>query len=144
MKVKHTLIIQRPLDEVFAFVANLENETRWQPEIQSVTLEGPLQQGSTFREVRTTWGRHYEWHFRITEFDPPHRITIATITGTMPYQGSRLFTAVPGGTQVTEAGELQTSGWLRLFDPLLARLAYKPLATAYHNLKKLLEEGREL
>lgn len=139
MKVKHTVMIQRPIDEVFAFVTNLENETRWQPEIQSVTLEGPLQQGSTFREVRTTWGRRYEWHFRITEFDPPHRITIATISGTLPYQGSRLFMAVPGGTQVTEEGELQTSGWLRLLDPLLAWLARKPLAVAYQNLKALLE-----
>lgn len=139
MKVKHTVIIQRQIDEVFAFVTNLENETRWQSEIQSVTLEGPLQQGSSFREVRTTWGRRYEWHFRITEFDPPHRITIATITGTMPYRGSRIFTTVPGGTQVTEEGELQTSGWLRLLDPLLERLARKPLVTAYQNLKNLLE-----
>ncbi len=43
MKVKHTVLIRRPVEEVFAFVADLANETRWQPEIQSVTLEGPLQ-----------------------------------------------------------------------------------------------------
>ena len=141
MKVKHTVFIQRPVEEVFAFVANLANETRWQPEIQSVTLEGPLQEGSTFREVRTTWGRRYEWHFRITEFAPPHCITIATISGTLPYQGSRIFTAVPGGTQVTEEGELQTRGWLRLLDPFLERLARRPLAVAYQNLTHLLEYG---
>ena len=141
MQIKHSVVIHRPLAEVFAFVANLENETQWQPEIQSVTLEGPLQTGSTFREVRITWGQRYDWHFRITAFDPPQRITIATITGTLPYRGSRIFTAVPGGTQVTEEGELQTRGWLRLIDPLLGWLARKPLATAYNNLKVLLEKA---
>jgi hypothetical protein len=48
---------------------------------------------------------------------------------------------VPGGTQVTEEGELQTRGWLRLLDPFLERLARRPLAVAYQNLKNLLEYG---
>ena len=45
------------LAEVFAFVTDLRNETRWQPEIRSVTQEGPLASGATFRESRVSFGR---------------------------------------------------------------------------------------
>lgn len=139
MKVKHSIIIARPIDDVFAFVTNLHNETRWQPEIKLVTLNGPLQAGSTFREVRVTFGRAYDWHFRITEFDPPHRITIDTIRGSARYRGSRIFEAVAEGTQVTEIGELEMPRFLRVFNPLFSRLSQRPLRLAYGRLKQMLE-----
>ena len=140
MKVKHTIIIDRPLNDVFAFVTNLQNETRWQPEIKLVTLEGPLQAGSTFRELRVTFGRTYDWHFRITEFVPPHCITIDTINGTARYRGSRIFEAVGTRTKVTEIGELEMPRFLRLFDPLFSWLSRQPLRLAYGRLKRLLEQ----
>ena len=139
MKVKHTIIINRPIDEVFAFVTNLDNETRWQPEIKSVTLEGQLQAGSTFREIRVTFGRIYDWHFRITEFEPPNRITIDTIGGSARYRGSRLFEAVADGTQVTEIGELEMPRFLSVLNPLFSRLSQRPLRLAYDRLKLLIE-----
>ena len=139
MKIQYSVLINRPIEEVFAFVTNLENETRWQPEIKSVTLDGPLQTGGTFRETRVTFGRRYDWHFRITQFQPPFHITIETISGTTPYSGSRIFEAVNGSTRVTERGELKTSGLLCLFDPILAHLSQKPLQKAYNRLKVLLE-----
>ena len=144
MKVRHAIIINRPIDELFAFVTNLHNETRWQSEIKSVTLEGPLQAGSTFRERRVTFGRAYEWHFRITEFAPPHRITIDTINGTARYRGSRIFAAVEGGTRVTEIGELEMPPFLRVLDPLFGWLSKRPLRLAYGRLQQLLEEDGAL
>ncbi|MEM7125341.1 MAG: SRPBCC family protein [Chloroflexota bacterium] len=139
MKVKHTIIINRPIDQVFAFVTDLQNETRWQPEIKSVTLEGPLQIGSTFREARVTFGRTFDWHFRITELDPPNRITIDTISGTARYRGSRIFEAMADGTKVTEVGELEMPRLFRVFDPLLSQLSQWPLRRAYSRLKRLIE-----
>ena len=140
MKVSHTIIIDRPINDVFNFVTNLQNETRWQPEIKSVTLEGALQVGSTFREIRTTFGRTYDWHFRITEFVPPYRITIDTIKGTARYRGSRIFEGKEGGTKVTEIGELEMPRFLRVLDPLLGWFAKRPLRLAYGRLQQLLEE----
>ncbi len=139
MKVEHSVIINRPIEEVFAFVTNLNNETRWQPEIKSVTLEGPLQAGSTFREVRTSFGLTFDWHFLITEFFPPNRIRIDTINGATRYRGSRLFEAVDGGTRVTEVGELVMPRYLRAFDPLFSWLSKRPLRIAYGRLKALIE-----
>jgi hypothetical protein len=65
MKVQHSIVINRPIEQVFAFVTNLaENERRWQPEIEVLqfTSAGPMGVGTTFREARRTFGRRYEWH----------------------------------------------------------------------------------
>jgi uncharacterized membrane protein len=141
MKIQHSIIINRPLEQVFAFVTNLENEMHWQPEIESIqfTSDGPMGVGTTFQEVRRTFGRRYEWHFEVTEFELNKIFCIRTLSGTIPYQGCRLFEPAPGGAKVTERGELQTPGLLKLLDPLMARLSQKPLAEAYNNLKSLLE-----
>ncbi len=139
MKIEHSLTIRRPLDVVFGFVTDLRNETRWQPEIESVTLEGPMRAGSTFHERRVTLGRRYDWHFRITRLEPPHLITIETISGTAPYRGSRTFERVPGGTRVTESGELTLPWGLAVLDPLWRGLSRRSLRIAYDRLAALLE-----
>ncbi len=141
MKVQHSVIINRPIEQVFAFVTNLENELRWQPEIESIQLDsdGPMGVGMTFREARRTFGRRYEWHFEVTQFELNKIFCIQTLSGTIPYRGCRLFEPASGGTKVTEMGELQTSGFLKLLDPLMDRLSRKPLKIAYDKLKFLLE-----
>ena len=139
MKIEHSIVITRPLAEVFAFVTDLHNETRWQPEIRSVTLEGPLAPGATFHERRITFGRQYDWHFVVTRFDPPHVIAIETLRGTAPYRGTRRFEAVPEGTRVTESGELTLPWVLRPFAGPIAWLCRWPLRRAYRRLAAMLE-----
>ena len=147
MKLRHSVVIRRPIAEVFAFVTDLRNETRWQPENRCVTLEGPIEEGAIFREERVTFGRRFAWRFRITRFDPPRAITIETISmsaGALPYRGSRRFVAVAGGTEVIEEGELALPWALRPFAPLLARLSQRPVRQAYARLKGMLEATPEL
>ncbi len=139
MRTAHSVIIHRPLAEVFDFVTDLRNETRWQPEIRSVTLEGPLSAGSTFRERRVTFGRSFDWRFRITHYSAPHSITIETIDGAAPYRGTRRFESLDGSTKITETGELELPGLLALFDPIAERVSRRPLRVAYARLKALLE-----
>ncbi|MEM7159432.1 MAG: SRPBCC family protein [Myxococcota bacterium] len=141
MKIRHEVVIARPCPEVFAFVTDLRNETRWQPQIESVTLCEPLRRGACFHERRVTLGRTFDWNFRITEFDPPRSISIETIEGTMPYRGTRSFHPVPGGTRVVESGELQLPIGLRWLGPVLARWSRRPLRQAYERLRVLMENS---
>jgi hypothetical protein len=140
MKLHYSIEIARPPQAVFAFIANLDNERRWQPEIESVRVltAGPFGLGSEFEEVRRTFGRRYTWRFRVTEFEPPRRFSIESIQGTTRYIGSRLCEPVAGGTRFSEIGEIETPKLLRPFDPLLARLALRPQRIAFNQLKALL------
>lgn len=144
MHVEHSVTIARPIAEVFAFVTDLRNETRWQPEIEAVRVEGPLRAGAIFHETRVSLGRRFDWEFRVTRFEPPHLISIETVAGSFPYRGSRRFEAVEGGTRVIESGELILPRPLRVFDGVGARLSRRPLREAYARLRALLEPREPL
>ena len=139
MQTHHSVVIARPITEVFGFVTDLGNEVRWQPEIVSVAIQGPLRAGAVFTETRVSFGRRFDWEFVITRFEPPHVISIETLTGTAPYRGSRIFEIVAEGTRVTEVGELTLPWFARALDPLATRLARAPVREAYGRLRTLLE-----
>ena len=141
LRVETITLIRRPIEEVFAFVADVTNDLQWQPEIREVTVtsDGPFGVGSTFREVRHTQGREFTWNMRITEFEPNHRVCIESIQGTVPYQGCRVFEAVEGGTRLTETSEVQLPLLLRPLAPLIARSSRRSVAEGYAQLKTLLE-----
>lgn len=141
MKVRHSTIIRRPVGEVFAFVTSLENETTWQPEIEAVHLDGPIEVGATFTEIRRSFGRRFEWLFEITAYERDRRICIRTLSGAMPYEGCRCFEPVAEGTLVIEEGELAVPWLIRPLDPIFSRLSRRPLTLAYGNLKRILEAG---
>ena len=57
--VEINLIINQPIEEVFAFVSNSENLPRWRSTVLECkkTSKGPLGVGSTFRSRLTFLGR---------------------------------------------------------------------------------------
>ena len=141
LRLEHSVIIDRPVDEVFAFLSRIENDRRWQPEIQGSTLtsSGPLGVGSTFRETRNVGGRVVTWNMRVTAFEPPRRLCIKSVGGTLPYRGCRTFEPVPGGTRIVETSEARLPLALRPFHDRLKRVSEQSVADAYHKLKALLE-----
>ena len=142
MKVQHSVVIRRPLPEVFAFVTDLRNEIRWQPEIESVVLDGPMGEGARFRERRRSFGLSFDWRFRVTRYEPLRCVAIETLRSEQhwaPYRGARYFEAVAGGTRVIEEGELELPGVMRPFEPVFARMSKRPLRVAYGRLATLLE-----
>jgi uncharacterized membrane protein len=141
MKVAHSVVINCPPAQVFAFLSDIENERRWQPDIEELRLTspGPLRVGSTFTEVRRTMGRRFTWQMRVTAFEPDSRFCIESTSGTLPYRGCRIVEPLEGGARVTELGELELRGPLSLLAPLLGRLSRKPLEVAYRRAKAMLE-----
>ena len=60
MRVERSIVVARPQEEVFAFVVNLENLSSWQQEVVEVRLNGPLEAGARYTEVRTFLGKRFE------------------------------------------------------------------------------------
>ncbi len=141
MRTSFSTVIRRPVEEVYAFVTDPTNDLKWQPEISGVTVtsEGPLVAGSTFREVRKTFGRTFTWEMLITEMEPNRKICIKALKGTVPYEGCRTFETVQGGTRITETSEVRLGWPYKPFAPLLARVSTRPVRIAYAKLTRLLE-----
>lgn len=132
----------RPLEEVFSFVTQVENDLKWQPEIQEVQVisPGPLGKGSLFREVRKTAGQAFDWEMEITEFIPNRLIWIRSIRGQFPYQGYRLFETSSKGTRITEWSQVVLPFYLWPFKHAIAWISKRSVIQAYAKLSEILEK----
>ena len=65
-------LIQRPVADVYAFVATPTNIPRWQSNIHEVkpSSSGPVMVGSTFQSAGEIIGRKIEGSMTVTEMDP--------------------------------------------------------------------------
>ena len=68
---ENTVMIQRPAEEVFAFLADFENIPRWNYAIEETkkASAGPVGVGTRYRQTRTVPSRSAEG-FEVTVFEP--------------------------------------------------------------------------
>lgn len=142
IRLEHETFIAANVGSVFAYVADLRNETDWQEDIEALIAvsEGVLCQGFRFVEIRRTWGLRFRWEFEITNLVAEREIEIASVGARCPYRGDRIFMAMVEGTQVTERGELWLPYVPQLFAPLIGLLARRAVRRAYTRLKAIVEK----
>lgn len=135
---KHTIEIKRPAAEVFAFVANFENNPTWQGGMQSCrwTSEVPMVRGATYVQKARFLGRDIDTHFRVSELDAGRRISIESTKSTFPIQVTRQVEPIDDGRcRLTAHIRGQPRGLLKLFGGLVKKSVRKD----YARLKSLLE-----
>jgi uncharacterized protein YndB with AHSA1/START domain len=82
-QLQQSVDIARPLEEVFAFVANPGNDARWGSNLLEVTQVSPgrLGVGARFRYKARFAGRQFELVREVTEYEPNRRQAVKTISG---------------------------------------------------------------
>ncbi|MGH3879794.1 MAG: SRPBCC family protein [Actinophytocola sp.] len=87
-----TVEIDRPVAEVFAFLADGRNDPKFSPRVQRIekTGDGPTSVGTVYKSTVKDAGLTTRREFRITEFVPDQKIRWAE-------QSKNLVTAVEGG-----------------------------------------------
>ena len=123
-------VVDRPIDEVFAFLAAGTNDPKFSPRVQEMAkkTDGPVGVGTVFESTVKDAGMTTKREFELTEFVAPTRIRWAERsknTLTAPEGGYDL--APEGdGTRVTVYNVLQGNGLLgKLIEPLALRAARK-------------------
>jgi hypothetical protein len=77
-RVEGDIMISRPVEEVFDFVADERNEPRYSPRmVHAEQLSaGPIGAGTRFRaELKARWGRSMPMTVEFIEFERPRRLT---------------------------------------------------------------------
>ena len=140
-RIEVSVVINRPIEEVFAYVTNLENDTQWQSSVLESGLvgEGPLGVGTKTREVRKFMGRRLESVAEVTAYEPNAKIAFKSTSGPVQYEASYTFEPVDAGTKVTIVGEADTGGFFKLAEGLVVRQFEKEMQTALAALKDILE-----
>jgi Polyketide cyclase / dehydrase and lipid transport len=101
--VQASVLIRRPLHEVFAFVANAENDPAWRSEVKSLRNLGTQAAGLGTRslEVASVFGKELQTVTEVTEFVADQRSVRRTLSGAAPVNTERSVVAVENGTVFT-------------------------------------------
>lgn len=140
-RYEHSVVIERPIEEVWAFVTDPANNAMWQTTIVETRTGSnrPLDVGSKVAEVRQFLGRRVESTWEVTQHEPPTRSAIKTSSGPVPFTGRYALDSIDGGTRFTMAVEAEAHGFFRLAEPVFGRIVKREMKANCGHLKDLLE-----
>jgi carbon monoxide dehydrogenase subunit G len=138
-----TTVIDRPIEEVFAFLADGTNDPKFSPRVQEIakTTDGPPGVGTVYKSTVKDAGMTTKREFELTAVEPPTKIRWAE-------RSKNLVTAAEGGydlaregdgTRVTVFNVLEGHGAGKLIAPLALRAARKDAADFAARIKRAVE-----
>lgn len=139
--IGETRDIDRPLDEVFAYVADFANTAEWDPGITQAHRidDGDVGRGSTFAVTATFAGRELPLEYEITRYDPPGLVVLATSSARFGAVDTIHFEAVgSGSTRVRYEADFELKGIMSLAEPFLRGTFTKLGVKAMDGLKATL------
>jgi uncharacterized protein YndB with AHSA1/START domain len=142
---ENTVIIRRPVEDVFAFLADFENVPKWNYAIvETVKVSpGPVAVGTTYRQTRSVPSRSEE-RFEVTAFEPVSQLEVQGQIGPFRARISYLLEPTAGGTRLRNLVDLGSSGWSNLVAPLATTRVKRAVAANLDTLRQLLEgDGRD-
>ena len=151
-RIEGEITIERPLEEVFDFVADQRNEPRYNPRMLRAEKlsSGPIGAGTRFRAEMKMRGRRrpVEMTVEFTDYERPCRLASTTHLSAMEIRGGLTFQPAPEGTRMRWQWDLEPRGLLQVLGPLLVRMGRRQEQAIWSGLKRLLEKpsgstGRE-
>lgn len=138
---RHECVIARDPAEVFAYLAEFENNPAWQSGMVACrwTSETRYEVGSTYVQEARFLGRRIDTHFEVVAYAPfdgaRGAIEIASTVSTFPIQVTRSVTAEDGFARVEAHIRGQPRGLMALFGGMVRR----SVAKDYARLREQLE-----
>ena len=139
-----TIEIDRPIDKVFAFLADGENDPKFSPRVQKIekATDGPPGAGTIYKSTVKDAGMTTQREFELTEFEAPTKIRWAE-------RSKNIITAAEGGYDLEPVGEghtrlsiynvLEGHGFGKVLEPLALRQARKGADDFAASIKRAVE-----
>jgi uncharacterized protein YndB with AHSA1/START domain len=144
VQIRGEIVIARPIEEVFAVLADARNEPQYNPRIlkaEKVTA-GPIGLGTRFEQTARSIGRTSQMITEITEYLPPHRLSVISHSSVMRVHGTETFESVVGGTRSRYFWELHPTGLAVLLTPVFAVVGRRVERGVWESMKKFIEQRR--
>lgn len=143
IEVTGEIVIDRPAEEVFDFVANQENEPQYNPKMRVAKkmTDGPIGVGTLFRAEMTGRGRVVAMTIELTEFERPRRLAERVRMEAMDLTGGQSFEPVEHRTRMIWSWNLEPHGVLRFLGPVVAAMGRRQERRIWTQLKQLLEDS---
>jgi uncharacterized protein YndB with AHSA1/START domain len=142
MRFTNTVTINRSREDVFAFLADLENLPRWNYAIRRTrkVTSGPVAVGTRYHQLRTV-PTHQEESLEVVELDHARRLTVRGTLNRLPARLAYVLESDGTCTVLSNSVELTVRGPLVLVSPLATRQVKQAVAANLAALKEILERG---
>ena len=142
LSAQRTIVINKPVAEVFAFFADAENDPQWRPAVKEIKRDGTLGVGARYaQKVAGPGGRAVPADIEVTGYEPNSSVTFQVVAGPVRPHGRYQFAASDGGTSVTFSLSCELGGLKKL---LMSKPVQKSMDAEMTNLdkaKQVLEGG---
>lgn len=140
-RAQHSLVVNRPPEDVFAYLTDVRNLPEWQRSVEAAHQEGegPVVAGTRFAETRRFLGRRLQSTLEVTAHEPGRRLDLKVVEGPVPFEVRHTLQSADGGTRIDVVVEGETGGFFKVADFLVARQGKKQLQEDFGALKRILE-----
>jgi uncharacterized protein YndB with AHSA1/START domain len=136
--------IERPLEVVYAYIAEPENLPRWNSAVQAVrktSASDDAGMGSTYTMERTLPTGRAVNGLEIVAHEPPTAFAISTTSGPTPFLYRFRFASADRATVVRLQGDAELGHVGNLLGPLARRAVRRGVDDNLATLKAILEEA---
>ena len=140
-RIEGEIVIGRPVDVVFNYVADQSNEPQYNQQMvraEKIT-PGPVGKGTRFRSAVTSMGRTAEMLIECTGYDRPALFATTTTMAQADISYTLRFEPAPAGTRMRWSGQVRPRGAFRLLGPVITRLGTRQEERIWTSLKMHLE-----
>jgi uncharacterized protein YndB with AHSA1/START domain len=148
-QVEGEIVIRRPVEEVFDYVADERHEPDFNSRMSRVELltPEPIGAGSRFEVEMTMMRRVFDMTVEFTAFERPR--LLGSTSRALPREGkgwplviagSLTFDPVAEGTRMRWSWRVETPEAMKLLAPLVVRMGRRQERRVWTSLKRLLEE----
>jgi len=143
LRFNESVHIQQPVDRVFSFATDLNNNLEWQTDVLEVELTsgGSMGPGATYRCVNEFLGQRIETEGVVSEYEHGKKCSFTLTSGPVTGQSSFFFEPIQDGTRFTTTGELNLN-MFRFAGWLIGRMAKEKIRNDLAKLKTILENGK--
>jgi uncharacterized protein YndB with AHSA1/START domain len=142
ISVEKSILINKPVKEVFDFVTADGSYKTMQPDISEVIEHGPRNTvGSSYTEVRKFMGQELRTTLEVTTFEPNVKWVSKVIKGPVFYELTVTYEPSNGGTKFTTKMTGETKGFFKLAENVVVSQLEKTIAESNQRLKDLLEKS---
>ena len=141
IKVETSIEINKPVEDVFAFTTNAENNAKWQDGVveSRVSNQTPEMVGTVITDVRQLFGRKMESELQVMSYEPNKKVVLKIIKGPVEMEITQMYEAVDGGTKISVRMEGEPGGFFKLVGGALEKQMVEQNEQNFQKLKQILE-----
>lgn len=143
-RIESTLLVQRPLEEVFSFLNRSESHLKFIPRMKTLDQLSPGvfgQVGTRLAGMLNYFGMRIPVQYEIIEVQEEKSLAMKGVMGPVLFKDGYVLKKTPSGTEIKFWLDLAPHGWARIFSPfmgLIGRIhAWETLRNLERELAKM-------